>query len=129
MVRLLAQGNGEMRESRRPVDASSHVPAAAGTPAGGAGFLPDLDFQFQIDSELLADLRAGQVDELQNVLRGGARMADDEVGVAVAEFGLADLCPFETGLVDQPAGAHPPGILEDADRKSTRLNSSHLGIS
>src|SRR3712207_8120070 len=33
------------------------------------------------------------------------------------------------GLADDHAGAHPPGVLGQPDRKSTRLNSSHANIS
>src|SRR6516225_3759417 len=83
------------------------------TSTAGARLLPDLDFEFQIDSELLGDFRAGQIDQPMHILRRGAGMRDDEIGVAIAEFGLADPRPFEPRLVDQPARAHPARILEN----------------
>src|SRR5256885_10896078 len=46
---------------------------------------------------------------------------------AIMHFGIVlfgNGCPWTT-----PAGASPPGQLAKRDRKSTRLNSSHLVIS
>src|SRR6516165_7187310 len=114
MVRLLANGNGNLQNARLEAVVRNDPPAEPGAPAAGAGFLPDLDFQFQIDSELLGNFRACQVDELQDVFRGRARMSDDEIGMAVAEFSLAVLRSLKSCLIDEPAGAHPAGILEDA---------------
>ena len=52
--------------------------------------LPDLNLKFQLVAELLPHPLADAVDELKDVRCGGARMGDDEIGVAIGDFGTAE---------------------------------------
>lgn len=67
--------------------------AQCGLPGGlnqSGGNLPHFDFQLQIDSELLSHLGPRQIDQPLYVGRGGPRVGDDEIRVAIADFGVAD---------------------------------------
>src|SRR5262249_13985099 len=54
-------------------------------------------------------------DELQDVRRGSAGVGDDVAGVAVADFGPADLGLSHAALVDEGGGGLAGRVTEDAD--------------
>src|SRR5262245_63824984 len=65
-------------------------------------------------------------------------VGDREVGGIAAITESEHVCRFSSRLLEQRVDRHsiplgvqlgPPGDAVDKDRKSTRLNSSHLGIS
>src|SRR5258705_7654224 len=56
-------------------------------------------------------------------------MAFDEEGQADSADRKVAICARAYTLLTEQAGFPPEDIIFDPDRKSTRLNSSHLGIS
>src|SRR5438045_653885 len=64
------------------------------------------------------------VDEVVAALAGPGGRVDALVGVEEAGAGVAVVAAVGPGDL-----ADPPGLDRGVDRKSTRLNSSHLGIS
>lgn len=74
----------------------------------------DFDFQLQIDSELLPAIRErARSIETEYVLSGGPFVGNDEIGVAFADFSVADAGPLQSGFVDQEASVlMPRGFLK-----------------
>ena len=52
--------------------------------------LPDFDFGLQLDAHSLGHAVADDVDQLQHILGGGARLGDEEIRVPLAHFDAAD---------------------------------------
>src|SRR5262245_25642456 len=76
--------------------------------------LPTGKFHLQIHGKAFLHLAANEVNEPQHVAAAGARMNENEIGVALADFRAADLGFREARLLDQAAGAEPARVLKDA---------------
>ena len=74
--------------------------------------LPDLDFEFQVDSMFLRDLRSHEVDQSEDVRGGGSFVGHDEVAMPVADFTLADSRSLEASLLNERATLRPLGFLK-----------------
>ena len=76
--------------------------------------LPDLNLKFQLVTELLPDALANPVDELEDVRRLGAGMGDDEIGVAIGDFGAAEsgAPAARPGRSGRPAETSGDGFLK-----------------
>src|ERR1043165_3918140 len=65
---------------------------------------PDLHFTLEQNLVLFVNLLANDLDQLVDILRPGALMCHDEIGVLGADFRAADFQALQTGLIDQRAG-------------------------
>jgi len=84
---------------------------------------PHRDLQVQLDVESFLNPAAGQVDQAANVAGICARMDNDEIAVAVANFRSPDARFGQAGLLDKLAGAQAARIFENSSRllKAERL--------
>src|SRR5205085_1111782 len=92
------------------------------------GRLPQRNLELQLDVKLLEHPAADEVDEPEHVAGGGALLADDEVGVAVADLGGADVHADQAGLFDEGAGAEAARIREDARRRLKAVRLARLAL-
>src|ERR1039458_1819820 len=105
-----------------------HRPIVRVIVAGGAGFLGShlCDALLARDDEVVAidNLCTGSLENIEHLA--------DEVRFAFVKSDVSDRVELD-GVVDAVCNlaspASPPAYLSMPDRKSTRLNSSHLGIS
>src|SRR5262249_11711196 len=74
---------------------------------------PNFERQLQFDTCPLGHTFANQLDQLQHVTAGGPFADDNEIGVALANGGLAHLPLRKFCVLNQPGRASAAGALED----------------
>lgn len=74
--------------------------------------LPDLDFTLQLDAQAFGHAGFDDADQFQH-FRPLRRAGKYKIRMPVADFGLADAGAFESGLLDQHAGAYAARIAEN----------------
>ncbi len=72
-----------------------------------------LDFWFKDDAELFVNLDADQIHQLDDLGSGRLAVVDDEIGVLVADAGLAYPCAFQPGCLDEATGEVASRVFEN----------------